>query len=188
MKRLGLTLLLLSLLSMPVMAKNIVVEALSDFSTDNPPATYTVKILEPIYLPNGKIESGSTLTGKITTKDAKRLKRDATFTFVPIYLTEPDGTVIKVKKNYTGKYSKGLDKGKIAKTVAISAGNLVVKGFSTGYTAIEGAVKNEEGNILKSSAVAVYENSPLSYAQKGNALELRAGQHFYINFELDDEE
>ncbi len=188
MKKLGLTLLLLSFLTMPAIAKNIEVEALSDFSTDNPPATYTVKILEPIYLPNGKIESGSTLTGKISAKDAKRLKIDATFSFIPLYLTEPNGTVIKVKKNYIGKYSKGLDKGQLAKTAALSAGNFVVKGFSTGYTAIEGAVKNEQGNVLKSSAVAVYENSPISYVEKGDALEIKTGQHFYINFKLKDEE
>ena len=188
MKKAGLALLLLSLLSMPAMAKSIEVEALNDFSTDNPPETYTVKILEDIYTPNSTIASGSILTGKINSKDAKRLKRDATFYFIPTYLTEPDGTVIKVKKNYIGKYSKGLDKGQLAKTAALSAGNFVVKGFSTGYSAIEGAVKNEQGNRLKSSVLAVYESSPLSYAEKGNSLEIKTGQHFYIDFKLKEEE
>lgn len=187
MKKVCLSLLIFALLSMPALAKNVEVEALSDFSTDNPPEVFAVKILESIPTQNGTIQSGSVLNGKIKVKDAKRLKQDATFTYVPVSLTEPDGTVIKVKRNYIGKYSKGLDKGQIAKTVALSAGNLVVKGFSTGYTALEGAVKNEEGNILKSSAVAVYEKSPLSYVQKGDALVIKEGEHFFINFKLEEE-
>ena len=188
MKKFCLSIALSSMLFMPVMAKNVEVEALSDFSTDNPPKTYTVKIVENIPLENGYIESGSILEGKINVKDAARLKRDASFTFTPTKLTEPDGNVIYVQKHYTGKYSKGLDKGKIAKTAALSAGNFMVKGFSTGYTAIEGAVKNEQGNRLKSSAVAVYESTPLSYVQKGSALTIQQGNRFYINFKSDDEE
>lgn len=186
MKKFYLTIALLSMLFMPALAKNVEVEALSNFSTDNPPKYYSVKIVEPIVTSKGTIESGSILEGKITAKDAQRLKRDATFSFKPVTLTEPNGNVINIKKNIVGKYTKGLDKGQIAKSAALSAGNFVVKGFSTGFTAIEGAVKNEEGNRLKSSAVAVYEKSPLSYTQKGNALEIKEGERFYINFKADE--
>lgn len=187
MKNLCLVAAISTMLFMPVLAKNVEVEALSNFSTDNPPKTYAVKIVEPIATDKGVIESGSILEGKISAKDAKRLKIDATFSFVPTTLTEPNGNVIKVKRSYIGKYSKGLDKGQLAKTAVLSAGNFVIKGFSTGYTALEGAVKNEQGNVLKSSAVAVYKNSPLSYAQKGNALEIKEGEHFFINFKLDED-
>jgi len=186
MKKLCLGLSLLLMLSTPAFAKTIEVEAMSDFSTDNPPKTYIVKVVEPIITSNGTIESGSFIEGKISTKDAQILKRDATFSFLPTYLTTPEGNTIKIKKNYKGTYKKELNKGKLAKTIALSAGNFAVKGFSTGFTAIEGAVKNEQGNRLKSSAVAVYESSPLSYTQKGNALEIKQGEHFLINFKLDD--
>ena len=183
MKNLFLTLALSLMLCTPVFAFNMEVEALSDFTTDNPPQTFSVKIVNSIKTRNGLIESGSILEGKVITKDAQRLKRDATFSFVPINLTTPEGNVIKVERHFIGKYTKEINKGKIAKTVALSAGNFVVKGFSTGFTAVEGAVKNEEGNRLKSSAVAVYESTPLSYVEKGDALEIKSGEHFYINFD-----
>ena len=182
MKKFGLLLALSFMMFIPAMAKNVEVEALSDFSTDNPPKYYSVKIVEPIVTEKGVVEAGSIVEGKITVKSAARLKRDASFYFTPTTLREPDGNVISIKHPYPGKYSKGLDKGELAKTAVLSAGNFMVKGFSTGYRAIEGAVKNEEGNRLKSSAVAVYESSPLSYVEKGDSLEIKAGERFYINF------
>lgn len=171
----------------PALAVNVEVEALSDFSTNNPPQTYSVKIVEPINTKNGNIESGSIIEGKIIAIDAKRLKQDATFSFIPTYLVTPKGEVIKVKRNFIGNYRKEIDKKQIAKSAVLTAGNFAIKGFSTGVTAIEGAVKNEQGNVIKSTAVAVYEGSPLSYIQKGESLELKQGQHFYINFRLEDE-
>ena len=186
MRSLFLSVALSTMLITPAFALNVEVEALSDFSTDNPPKMYSVKIVEPIVTEKLNIESESILEGKIVAKDAQRLKRDATFSFVPTYLITPEGRVIKVKKAYTGKYKKEIDKGKIAKSVALSAGNMAVKGFSTGFTAVEGLVKNEEGNRLKSSAVAVYESTPLSYVEKGKALQIKKGDHFYINFNNSD--
>lgn len=187
MKNLFLT-IALALLCTPAFAVNVEVEALSDFSTDNPPETYSVKVVQPIETRKGIIESGSIIEGKITAKEAKRLKQDATFSFVPTYLTTPEGDIIKVKRDFTGIYKKEVNKGKIVKSVALSAGNFAVKGFSAGFTAIEGAVKNEEGNRLKSSAVAVYESTPLSYVEKGKALEIKQGEHFYIHFNTDSKE
>ena len=186
MRNLFLAVSLSVILSVPAFALNVEVESLSDFSTDNPPSTYSVKVVEPVYSKKGTIQSGSIIEGKITTKDAQRLKQDATFNFIPIYLITPEGKVYKAKRDYIGKYKKEVDKKKIAKSVVLSAGNFAVKGFSTGVTALEGAVKNEQGNRIKSTAVAVYESSPLSYVQKGQALEIKKGQHFYINFKIDE--
>ena len=188
MKKIGLLLGLSMMLFMPAMAKNVEVEALSDFSTDNPPKVYSVRVVNNVYSGTDVLRAGSIIEGKITVKDAARLKRDATFTFIPTVLTEPDGNVRIVKRRFFGKYTKEIDKAKIAKAAALGAGNLMVKGFSTGYKAVEGAVKNEEGNRLKSSAVAVYESTPLSYVQKGSALEIKKGQTFFINFKMEDEE
>ena len=98
----------------------------------------------------------------------------------------PQGEVIKAKKEHIGKYKKEINKKKIARSVVLTAGNFAVKGLSTGVTALEGAVKNEEGNRLKSSAVAVYESSPVSYIQKGEALKIKQGEYFYIHFDIDD--
>lgn len=55
---------------------------------------------------------------------------------------------------------------------------------------MQGAVKNEQGNRAKSAAVSVYENSPLSYINKGKELEIQEGQIFVMSFKQikDDEE
>lgn len=172
----------------PAFALNLEVEALSDFSTDNPPQTYKVKVVETASTPKETIKKGSIVEGKIKVTDAKRLKRDATFSFIPTTLTTPEGKVFKAKKGQVGKYKKEVNKGKVAKTVALSAGNFALKGLSTGYYAIEGMVKNEQDNRLKSSAVSVYKNSPLSYVEKGNTLLIKKGEHFFIKFKLDNEE
>ena len=186
MKNLFLIMVLSVITCIPAFATNVEVEALSDFSTDNPPEFYSVKTIEPISSKKGTLESGCIIEGKITAKDAKRLKRDATFSFVPIRIHTPQGDIIEVKKDFIGKYKKEVDKKKIAKSAVLSAGNFVVKGFSTEFTALEGAVKNKQGNRLKSSVVAVYEDSPISYIQKGKALEIKQGEHFYMNFKTDD--
>ena len=186
MKNLFLTMALSLMIMTPALAENVEVEAMSDFSTANPPQVYSVKVVNSIATKRGIIESGSIIEGSISTTEAKRLKRDATFTFTPKQLITPEGETITVKRHFIGNYRKEINKGQIAKSVALSAGNFVVKGFSTGYTAIEGAVKNEEGNVIKSSAKAVYESTPLSYAEKGKDLEIKQGEHFYINFEVDE--
>ena len=185
MKNLCLLAALSLMMSTPALALNVEVEALSNFSTDNPPKSYSVKIVEPINTESYNIESGSIIEGKIIAKDAQILKRDATFSFIPTYLVTPEGQVLKVKKNFIGKYKKEIDKKKIAKTAVLSAGNFAVKGLSTGVNALEGAVKNEQGNIIKSTAVAVYEGSPVSYIQKGEALTIEKGQHFSMNFKIE---
>ena len=99
MKNLFLTMGLLVMMCTPAMAVNVEVEALSDFSTDNPPKYYSVKIVEPVVMQKGVIESGSIVEGKVIVKDAKRLKQDATFSFIPVYLITPQGEVIKAKKD-----------------------------------------------------------------------------------------
>lgn len=188
MKKIFLTVILSTIICTPVWSLNVEVEALSDFSTDNPPKVYTVKTVEPFVTKKVRVEAGSIIEGKIITKDAQRLKRDATFSFVPTKLITPEGNVLKVKRDYVGKYQKQVDKKKIAETVALTAGDFVIKGFSSGVTALEGAVKNEQGNRLKSTAVALYEKSPVSYIQKGEALELKQGERFYINFKNNDDD
>lgn len=51
-----------------------------------------------------------------------------------------------------------------------------------GVAAVEGAVKNQDGNRFKSSVSSVYEASPLSYARKGEDIEIKAGQVFFLKF------
>ncbi len=186
MKRL---VLILCILTQPVMAKTIPVQALDDFSTVNPPQEYSVKVLDELYLDEQiTLKENDILKGKIVdVKDPKRLKRNAVFTFVPEIL-KSDSEIIELKGYYPAKYTTKLNKGQMAKSAALGVGNYFVKGLSMGYSAIEGAVKNEQDNRLKSGAVSLYENSPFSYVEKGHEIVIEKEQVFLLNFKVKDVE
>ncbi len=188
MKKVLFALILISIFCQPTMAKNIKVEAMSDFSTANPPTSWQVKIVEDFTSADGyAVSAGSILEGKIeNVKSPARLKRNASFTFIPVKFYDGD-----THKNYTvenelvGKYSalSDVSVGSVAKQGAVMVGNKLVDGFfGPGVALVEGAVKNEQGNRAKSAVVSVYESSPLSYINKGNELELQKGQVFVMSF------
>ena len=56
-----------------------------------------------------------------------------------------------------------------------------------GYSAVEGAIKNEKDNRFKSSVNAVYEDSPFSYVKKGGEIVIQNQQVFFLNFKVKDE-
>lgn len=171
-----------------VCAKNLRVEALSDLSTENPPKTWQVRIVDGFIAEDGfVVYAGSILEGKIEGVSApKRLKRNAAFIFVPTkYYDAGDETYKTVTENIQGKYSSMTDVtvGSVAKTGAIMVGDKVISGFfGSGVALVQGAVKNEQGNRAKSAVVSVYENSPLSYVNKGKELEIQKGQVFVMSF------
>lgn len=178
----------------PVMAKSVKVEALSDFSTANPSKTWRLKVVDGFIADNGiVIHQGTIFEGEIVNVTSpKRLKRAASFTFVPQTYYDPQVGVTKdVKRDFEGKYSStsNLDKKELAKTGAISAGNMLIGSFvAPAVGLVEGVVTNKEGNIAKSAVVGAYERTPLSYANKGKELEFRRGQVFAMNFKLRSEE
>lgn len=192
MKKFLLTIATLLIIS-PVMAKDVKVEALADFSTTNPPKTWQVKIIEGFVADNGIVVSPNTIiTGKIEkVTSAKRLKRNASFRFVPkTYLDPQVGYNQTVRRYFEGKYSSRteLDAKTLAKKGAVSAGNILIGSFVAPTVGlVEGAIKNERGNRAKSAAISAYESTPLSYANKGKELEFKQGQIFIMNFKLKDE-
>lgn len=179
-------------LTNPVLAKNIKVEALSDFSTLNPPKTWQIKIVESFVTENGYyINSDSILEGRIEgVKNAKRLKQNASFVFIPesLYDSKTKSTY-NVRKTFVGKYNKiaELEAKDIAKKGAITAGNMLITPFiGPGVALVEGTIKNEKGNRAKSAVVSVYESTPLSYCNKGSELEFAKGDIFTMNFKSKD--
>lgn len=178
----------------PAFAKNVKVEALSDFSTANPPKTWKVKIIEGFTTDNGMaIGSNTVIQGDIVeTTQPKKLKRNATFKFVPKYYYDPqDGFTKPVKRDFVGKYSSmtQVTPKNVAKKTAVTAGNILIGSFvSPTVGLVEGAVKNEKGNRAKSAVVSAYESTPLSYASKGKELEFKKGQVFIMNFKTKNEE
>lgn len=177
-------LMLLSAMFGKTYAQTVEVESLSEFSTENPPASITIKLAEPLELSDELIlDMGTTLKGDLVdVKSPKRLKRDADFSFKLKSYTALDGTSHEVTQDITASYTEPIDKGQVAKNAAVGVGNYFVKGLSMGVAAVEGAVKNEEDNRLKSSMVSVYESSPLSLANKGEDIEIKPSQVFYLKF------
>lgn len=189
-KILYLLVLIFGLLCQPVLAKTVAVEALNDFSTENPSARMSIKILEDLAIDDNVVFSeGTVVDGKVVdVTDPKRLKRDATFTFVPLSYVDKNGKTIDVKGYYPAKYTTKISKGELAKNVGLGVGNFFVKGLSLGYSAVEGAVKNEKDNRFKSSVTEVYKDSPFSYVEKGTELVIEKNQMFYLNFKSKDDE
>ena len=143
---------------------------------------------------NGKeIHPNTILEGKIiNVKPPKRLKQNATFRFIPLtYYEQQTGEKHQVEKDFEGKYSpvSDLNTKTIVKKGALTAGNIFVGSFvSPAVGLVEGAVKNENGNRAKSAVISAYENTPLSYVNKGKEMEIRSGQVFVMSFKLKDEE
>jgi hypothetical protein len=193
MRKLVLTLLLFILISTPTFAKNIKVEALSDFSTATPPKTWKLKIVDGFVEGDGYVVcADSILEGNIESiTQPKRLKRNATFEFIPTkYYDSSTGKTYPIKQDIVGQYSclNGVTVGSVVKQGAVMAGSHFICGFiGPGVALVEGAVKNEEGNIAKSAAVSVYESTPLSYVGKGKELEFKQGQVFIMNFKMTEE-
>ena len=183
-------LLLMILITTPVFAKSVKVEALSDFTTANPSSSWRLKVIEGFVADNGKMVPANTILEGIIidVSSPKRLKRAASFTFVPQTYYDPQiGYTQDVKRDFQGKYSSKTDitPKNVAKKGAITAGNLLVGSFVAPTVGlIEGAVKNNEGNRAKSAVISAYENTPLSYANKGKELEFKKGQVFIMNFKL----
>jgi hypothetical protein len=194
MKKVIILFLLSILYVSPVFAKNVKVEALSDFSTQNPPETWSVKVVEGFVTQDGyTIYTDSILKGKIEdVTEPKRLKRDATFKFIPTsYYDSNTKSTYKVSQDMVGSYSflSDVSVGSVVKQGAIMASSHFICGFiSPGVALVEGAVKNEEGNRAKSAAISVYESSPISYVSKGKELDIKKGDIFIMNFQMLDED
>lgn len=63
--------------------KNYSCTAMEGFSTENPPSTISVRVIDELVIDeNITLNQGDILKGKIVdVQDPKRLKRDATFSF-----------------------------------------------------------------------------------------------------------
>jgi hypothetical protein len=183
-------LVILGLLIQPVFAETIPVQALGNFSTAKPSSTYSVKVLKEFQLNSSiTINEGDIVHGKIVdVVSPKRLKRDATFTFVPNKVTTENGHTTTIKGEFPARYTVPIDKKALARTAALGVGSYFVKGLALGVNAVEGAIKNEEDNRLVSSIDYVYENSPLSYVEKGEDIEIKYGEEFFLNFPTYQEE
>lgn len=169
-------------------AKQVPVKSIDNFNSNNPQKTIRFITLESDYIENfGLIPQNSLITADIfSVKTEKRFKRDAQLLLKvkSIKNSGPTKTANMGLGNLYAKYVEPKDKKEIAKTTALTAGNFFFKGLSISYRAVEGAVKNEEGNVLKSTGNAIYEASPLSYIEEGEPLIIKKGETFFIDFKV----
>lgn len=181
------------ILGSSALAETLKVEAITPFSTNNPPQTIQVRSIGKIQLtPDVKINEGDILSGcLIDIKDPKRLKRNATFKIQIYLITDAAGNSLSLNKNNIAKYVPPfkLDKVETAKSAALAVGNHFVEGLSLGYRAVEGAVKSENGagNRISSAVENVYDHSVLSYASKGEEVVINPGDVFGLKINSQDE-
>ena len=190
MKKFILSLILLFMCQASVLAATIKVQSQSDFTTENPSETLTVKAVTDLILDDGFliINEGYILKGDIVdVSSPKRLKRDASFAFILKEYTDNNGETQKVDSLVKGKFTTKFDYKSAAKSAALGVGSYFVKGLSSAYAAVEGAIKNEEGNRFKSGAISLYESTPISYVEKGEDIVIKKDQVFILNFKLKDE-
>lgn len=176
---------LFMLAGLPVMAESVVVGvlALDSLSTANPPKSITVRLIQPLILDDLSLDEGTEIRGNvIDVVSPKRLKRNAKFTFVPLTYINKSGVECRFEDNVTAIYSKPLDKRGIVKKGVVGVGNFFYKGLNMGVAAVEGAVKNEDGNRFESSIHSAYEASPVSYVEKGHDIVIRPQDIFYLKF------
>lgn len=178
------TIIIMASMTTQAYAKTVEVQALDSLSTLNPPSSIKIKLLEQLELSENLILQPETIiTGDVyDVVSPKRLKRDADFSFKPVSY-EYEGKTNNIEKEIEASYtSKPLEKGQIAQNAALSVGNVFAKGLKMGVAAIKGAVNNEQENRFKSSIHSAYEASPVSYVEKGQELEIKESDVFYLKF------
>lgn len=185
MKKLLLTILFSVLTIIPAFADTMVVQALTDISTTRPNQDVKVRVMRDCFLDGISLKIGYVLEGKIIVTDPKRMKRNATFTFYPINYIDNEGRTIHIPELYYGKFSPKfeLDPKGLAESAVLSVANHFVKGISSGFYAVQGAVQNKKGNPFTSAVSNVYEHSFLSYVEKGEPLEIIKETMFGLKFD-----
>lgn len=165
-------------------AKTIKVVALENFDSLNPPKNFSVNLDETFKLSEEKsLYKYYTLKGYIyEVIPPKRLKQNASFIFIPTSYTDYSNKtheLTNVVSKYTTKFA--IKDFSINSALLLTIGAVPTIAATTGYFAVEGAIKNEKGNRLKSSTTNAYEKSYLSLGKKGKPLKIKKNQPFLLD-------
>ena len=170
-------------------AQNLYVKSLQEYNSVLPNQKFRVEVLEDVFIGSIPIVRGDILNCSLKQiKSPKRAKRDARIYFEIISYEDIKG-VHKFQDKIVAKYAKKvLSKDSIKeispKEAAIktagTVGGFFVTGFSQAVSFVNGVVKNEEENRLKSGVQEVYDNSILSYVEYGNEVIISEGDKFYL--------
>lgn len=177
-------------------ATQLKVIATENFKTEAPSKTINVVVPEESTLGSYTLGTNTILhCDVLKVVDPKRGKRSAGFFVQPTSFTYQNKTT-KIEENMYGKYSKfvlskeelkKIPPFKLVKSAALTVGNYFVKGASVAYYFVEGAVKNEDDNRLKSAAKSAFDSTPLSYIEEGSELDIKVGDEFYFVFKTEED-
>ena len=183
--------LILTLSAVNAASDKVHVSMINEFNTANPSQKIDVQVIENGALGSHILKTGDILhCNVVKVTDPKRGKRSATFAVCPTSYTS-NGETVTISENYYGKYAdkvlskeelKKVDKVKAGEKAVLTVGNHFVKGLTAGVTLAEGMIENEEGNRIQSGVKKVYKESPLSYVEKGQELNIEPGKQFYLLF------
>ena len=189
-KKILLAFLSLAFLGFPVFASDkFHVEALEDFSSENPNNFFKAKLIEDATFGETFMIKGDVINCEVKeVTDPTRAKRNARIYFKLLSYEDKIG-VHNFNGVYVAKYAKTiLSKEEIekippkqaAKKTIRLAGNLVVAGFSTAFSFFDGVHYNKEGNRFKSGVKQAYDDSLFSYIGYGQEVEIKTGDEFYL--------
>lgn len=192
MKKFLITLLILFCTKLGVNAETITGTALSDFSTENPVGTFTVKINEGFTVDNYKhYKAGTVFYGKVEKVVNGQIgKRKGYFVFTPTHYANQDDVHQLTTGNLEIKvsYYKPFDKEQAMKNLTnlgltTAAGKILhVPFLSEGISFVKGTVSPEEDtNRIISGVKSAYKSSPLVYVEKGEELYVHPGQEVKLN-------
>jgi len=164
-------------------AKTVKVTALNDFSSLNPPYNFNVRIDEDFTSETLNLYTDYVLHGYIyKVIPPKRLKQDANFIYVPTSYTDNKNYTHNLQ-NVVATHSNTVNKAEIVvgSALVLTIGLIPTLLATTGFFAAEGALKDNSGDIIKSSVNNAYDKSCLSMVKKGNDLIINKNQEFLLN-------
>lgn len=168
-----------------VQAETVRVRALEKFSTERPSDTFRAEVIETEIFENGFIlHQGSVISGKVVyVAPPKRGKRDAYFEFLPTSLTYEGITKTAKKPMAIAKVAaySPVDTKKLVGKAVKTAANLFVKGVSLGISFAQGVAQADDGeNRFVSGVEKTYKDSPLSYIEVGDELNIDVGDELVL--------
>ena len=180
MKKNILIIITLLFISLPVSAKTLKAVSLCRFSTDNPDDYFAARIIETQKLSKDKyVKVGTEIYGRVVNINHPQVgKRDASFDFIIDKVTYNDKVRVLENPDIVASvvpYDPSKTQNFVFRAAKTGAG-FFVKGLTQGISFVQGVASADKGTRLKSGVNKVYQDSPLSYVEKGIELHLIKGE------------
>lgn len=181
------------IIAIPAEAKTVLVQSLSEFSSQNPAQEYSLKIIEDLKLnKETKLEQNSIIKGRVLRVVApKRMQKDAYFVFVPYTYTIPSqgnqefavGKRFETKIKYYEDFQMP-DSKTVAKNTGIFVVGCMIPGLDYVINFTDGMVHPKEGKgRFKSGCSQIVESWPICYCLKGDDIIIQKGATAKFTFD-----